>query len=140
MRSRAVTTPNEQQFYDALAPDLKRKVDDSRAYQKAAREKYDRLEALKVSFVLDSLILRRSDSSSFSSLERSVRVAEADSLMCVGCWGTGRASLGRGDAEEVESDWVAILFSSVDSVASRLIRLPGLTLGISTAYSVDMYQ
>lgn len=43
----AITTPNEQQFYDALAPDLKRKVDDSRAYQKAAREKYDRLEALK---------------------------------------------------------------------------------------------
>lgn len=43
----AVTTPNEQQFYDSLAPDLKRKVDDSRAFQKAAREKHDRLESLK---------------------------------------------------------------------------------------------
>lgn len=44
-----VTTPSEQQFYDSLAPDLKKKVDDSRAFQAAARAKADQLELLNVS-------------------------------------------------------------------------------------------
>ena len=44
----ALTTPNEKQFYDSLAPDLKRKVDDSRAYQKAVRDKYDKMEELRL--------------------------------------------------------------------------------------------
>lgn len=46
-----MTTPTEQEFYDALAPDLKRKVDDSRAAQKAARDKYEALRALNVRWI-----------------------------------------------------------------------------------------
>ncbi|GAA5954235.1 hypothetical protein JCM8115_003347 [Rhodotorula mucilaginosa] len=34
----AATTPTEQQFYDALSPDLKRKVDEARALKAGARE------------------------------------------------------------------------------------------------------
>ncbi|BGP52101.1 hypothetical protein JCM10450v2_008072 [Rhodotorula kratochvilovae] len=48
----AATTPSEQQFYDALAPDLKRKVDAARAMKAGAqseliRESQEKLEAIK---------------------------------------------------------------------------------------------
>ncbi|GAA6019583.1 hypothetical protein JCM8202_001143, partial [Rhodotorula sphaerocarpa] len=36
------TTPNEQQFYDALSPDLKRKVDEAKALRAGARDELAR--------------------------------------------------------------------------------------------------
>ena len=49
----AVTTPSDQQFYDSLAPDLKRKVDAQRALKQGAqselvRESQAQLDAIKV--------------------------------------------------------------------------------------------
>lgn len=49
----AATTPSDQQFYDALAPDLKRKVDAQRALKHGAqselvRESQAQLDAIKV--------------------------------------------------------------------------------------------
>ncbi|GAA6060864.1 hypothetical protein JCM10212_006244 [Sporobolomyces blumeae] len=48
----AFTTPTEKEFYDALSPDLKRKVDEQRkitagARDQLARESQDRLDAIK---------------------------------------------------------------------------------------------
>lgn len=43
-----VTTPTDQQFYDALAPDLKKKVDDARAAQGKALSQREKIEQIKV--------------------------------------------------------------------------------------------
>ncbi|GJN94206.1 hypothetical protein Rhopal_007280-T1 [Rhodotorula paludigena] len=48
----AATTPSEQQFYDSLSPDLKRKVDDAKrvkqgAQNELARESQARLDAIR---------------------------------------------------------------------------------------------
>ncbi|BGP20663.1 hypothetical protein JCM10213_001091 [Rhodosporidiobolus nylandii] len=43
----ALTTPNEEQFYAALSPDLKRKVDEQRRLAAGAREANERLESIK---------------------------------------------------------------------------------------------
>ncbi|KAM0755089.1 hypothetical protein T439DRAFT_353035 [Meredithblackwellia eburnea MCA 4105] len=42
----AATTPSEQQFYDSLAPDLKRKVDESKKFKQIQLEKQQQLEAI----------------------------------------------------------------------------------------------
>ncbi|KAL8277279.1 hypothetical protein RQP46_010348 [Phenoliferia psychrophenolica] len=42
----SLTTPSEQQFYDRLAPDLKAKVDRSRAAQAEAKARADQLAAI----------------------------------------------------------------------------------------------
>ncbi|BGP58479.1 hypothetical protein JCM8202v2_006148 [Rhodotorula sphaerocarpa] len=53
----AATTPNEQQFYDALSPDLKRKVDEAKALRAGARDELARAsqEQLNAIRALDSL-------------------------------------------------------------------------------------
>lgn len=43
-----MTTPSDEQFYNSLAPDLKRKVDDNRAARKVAELKQAQLAALNV--------------------------------------------------------------------------------------------
>lgn len=53
-----VTTPNEKQFYDSLAPDLKKKVDDSRAFQAEARAKADRMAIIAVRSCMISILVR----------------------------------------------------------------------------------
>ncbi|ORY86718.1 hypothetical protein BCR35DRAFT_302448 [Leucosporidium creatinivorum] len=48
-----LTTPTDQQFYDSLAPDLKRKVDENRALQRRGMEQREALERIKKSAELD---------------------------------------------------------------------------------------
>lgn len=53
----SATTPTEQQFYDALSPDLKRKVDEARALKAGAREELakasqDKLNTIRVRFTI----------------------------------------------------------------------------------------
>ena len=43
-----MTTPTDEQFYDRLAPDLKRKVDLSRAAQAEAKARADQLAQINV--------------------------------------------------------------------------------------------
>ncbi|GAA6011145.1 hypothetical protein JCM10207_005512 [Rhodosporidiobolus poonsookiae] len=43
----AMTTPNEQQFYDSLSPDLKRKVDEARKVRQGALEAEQKLRQIK---------------------------------------------------------------------------------------------
>jgi len=60
------TTPTEKEFYDALSPDLKKKVDEQRrltqgAREQLARDSQSRLDAIKVNHltILLSLYLIR---------------------------------------------------------------------------------
>lgn len=48
-RARTVTTPSEAQFYDSLAPDLKRKVDQNRAMKAEAEARATQLQEINVS-------------------------------------------------------------------------------------------
>lgn len=53
LNNTSATTPTEQQFYDALSPDLKRKVDEARALKAGAREELakasqDKLNTIRV--------------------------------------------------------------------------------------------
>lgn len=53
LASPSATTPTDQQFYDALSPDLKRKVDEARALKAGARDELarasqDKLNAIRV--------------------------------------------------------------------------------------------
>ncbi|GAA5822056.1 hypothetical protein JCM5353_006215 [Sporobolomyces roseus] len=55
----AFTTPTEKEFYDALSPDLKKKVDEQRkltqgARDQLARDSQTRLEAIKAKANSDS--------------------------------------------------------------------------------------
>ncbi|GAA5957987.1 hypothetical protein JCM3765_006224 [Sporobolomyces pararoseus] len=55
----AFTTPTEKEFYDALSPDLKKKVDEQRKLTQGAREQLakdskDRLDAIKAQAQNDS--------------------------------------------------------------------------------------
>lgn len=43
-----MTTPTDQQFYDALAPDLKRKVDENRAMQARRLQQREGIERIQV--------------------------------------------------------------------------------------------
>ncbi|KAL8292529.1 hypothetical protein RQP46_001141 [Phenoliferia psychrophenolica] len=45
----ALTTPSEAQFYDSLAPDLQRKVDQNRAMKAEAEVRAKQLAAINVS-------------------------------------------------------------------------------------------
>lgn len=61
----SATTPTEQQFYDALSPDLKRKVDEARALKAGAREEMakasqDKLNTIRVGSRVLLLFLHRS--------------------------------------------------------------------------------
>lgn len=44
-----MTTPNEKQFYDSLSPELKKRVDEHKALDAAAREKRERIQSIQVS-------------------------------------------------------------------------------------------
>lgn len=46
----ALTTPNEEEFYAQLSPDLKRKVDEHRKMRKEQDAAHERLQAIKVRF------------------------------------------------------------------------------------------
>ncbi|GAA5884109.1 hypothetical protein JCM6882_002143 [Rhodosporidiobolus microsporus] len=43
----ALTTPSEEQFYNSLAPDLKRKVDEAKRLQAGAQAQNERLAAIR---------------------------------------------------------------------------------------------
>ena len=43
-----VTTPTDQQFYDSLSPDLKRRVDESRAANEKLRQQRQQMQKIKV--------------------------------------------------------------------------------------------
>ncbi|GAA5842156.1 hypothetical protein JCM11251_006542 [Rhodosporidiobolus azoricus] len=43
----SLTTPSDEQFYNSLAPDLKRKVDEAKRVQAGAKEQTDRLAAIR---------------------------------------------------------------------------------------------